>query len=292
MNESLPIQALTDTHPAQVVDFLDGCSIIRESLGSRKLHDAHLFLPLRGAMPIFWAASGDPSIEDQLDQPIVELPLGIYRQDRPDGSVRITSPEGNQKHEIIRSVIGPLYHENIDMKICLLDEVQKGGTITLASSLTRNCMRRLGIKPPLYVLAAQDSRARVVREKKTRNYEKMASNSAKDIDANVIAMPLIATDRNALLDTVYLSNSAAIITDASQFRVERNVGAEKLIRGIATMARCALVRYDRSYIRELIDESGGKSLDESHAGKLESWVTRFVADSKPSADRPRPCGDR
>jgi len=284
MNETSPIKSLIDTHPEQAIYFLDGSSTIRKSLSSRKYHDAYLFWPLRGAMPIFWAASGDPEIEKPLDQKSIELPIGLYRRTNSSGEDRTTSPQGSEKQRIISSAISSIYDENHDVKICLIDEVQKGGTITIASSITRNCMERLGIRPPLYVFAAQDSRSKVVNEKKTHKYEILASNGERNIEANVIAMPLIATDRNSLLDEVFLTNNQ----ETMQFIVKKNARAERLIRGIGTMARCAVIRYDETYIRDLVDDAGSGSLDEHHSVKLEKWIAMFIKGLSTTAKRPRP----
>ena len=88
-------------------------------------------------------------------------------------------------------------------------------------------------------------------------------------------MPLIATDRDPLLDQVILSggyrDSYNIL---GRLSVVRNSEAENLLRGLGTMARDAEIRHDEGYVTTLVESQG--ILDEKTAGRLELWLSTLI----------------
>jgi hypothetical protein len=159
--------------------------------------------------------------------------------------------------------------------IRVLDEVQKGGTLSTAVRLTREIASKKGMKPFVRVVAAQDSRRRVMAESKTSPYRNLASNSIKDTPTTVVPMPMIATDRTVLLDTVLLEGAQ---NDWSKFperlTVARNEKACMLFSTLGSLARNDELRHDSDFLREFIDAQGEMGM--KAANRIEGWMQHLV----------------
>src|SRR5665213_2004259 len=140
MSEGLHKSALEmlmlQTPPQDARSFFMGSLSIREVLQARE--GTTVLLPLRGAMPMFWAADGLSEIERPAvwEGKKVELPLGTYHYTGEDGSPRLRSPSRRAKRQIIdKALTDALVVE--DAELTLIDEIQGGGTVT---HLVRGCL--------------------------------------------------------------------------------------------------------------------------------------------------------
>lgn len=273
-----PLEAVVvRDNPYQLGMFATGTSIARRALASINPESTLTIVPLRGAMPIVWAAGGLDDLEPALDNTFIEVPLTYTHH---DGSLRTASPRRNEKPGIIRAYVAQALRDGernpADTSLMIIDEVQKGGTLGTAVEATRSVMRAQGIQGDLQVIAAQDSRRKVAAQAKTKMYRNLASNSVEHARTTVVPMPLIATDRVPLLDTITLVGDARVDSGrlAEQLTVQRNHDAETLFRSIGSMARVADVRHDEGFVRTLIDQQGIQS--ERASARVEGWFQRFI----------------
>ncbi len=279
-----PFETLLTVRPFQVVEFLDGASAIRNVLTARSHTTSTLITPLRGALPLLWATEGFEGIEPPLPVHVHEIALGLFKYTSHTGETRTTSPSYEQKAGLLEDLFSGLSNEQVK-RLLLLDEVQKGGTISTAAHIIQKILQKNYPSHRLGIIAAQDSRLPVMRQPKTQTYELIASNSLDDIRTNVIPMPLIATDRDALLDGVFLSGSRHDSHLAShRFTVVRNKRAEILFRMLGSIARDPNVRHDDSFISKFIDTQGG--LSESVAARTEFWLPKLLSYLDGNADKP------
>lgn len=270
--EKSPLETLTSVRPFQTVEFLDGTNSVRNILSARQHEGSAVLIPLRGAMPIIWAAEG---IFENESLPIdkVELPIGLFNYVNFMGKFTSTSPNYEQKFLIVERILSA--RREIGKRLLVLDEVQKGGTISSLVQILQQLSLR-GITPPhMNVVAAQDSRQPILRQKKTSSYRSIASNSIPTLKTNVIPMPLITTDRVALLDSINLQHSSPNLPTIGDFlSVSRNIKAEYLLRSLGSMARNQELRHDSYFIDQLVESQGG--LTERAAAKIEFWLPKVV----------------
>lgn len=259
--------------------FAIGANAIRHQLASLSPDRAITITPLRGAMPMVWAAEGDIGTEGRLDNSFLELPIGEFTYESLEGEAKTSGPNVGQKQKILRTLIDSSF-ENLgldekDASFILLDEVQKGGTLSTLNEIVRSEMRRRGMRPYLHIIAAQDIRRRVAEQPKTQSYRLLSSNSVSDTSVSVIPMPLLGTDKAALLDTVILAGDPRVTkVSPENLTVKRNVAAENLFRGIGTIARRSDARHDPDYRWSLINDAG--PLSERGAVLAESWYDHLV----------------
>lgn len=258
--------------------FSQGASVVREALSTHE--QGILLAPLRGAMPILWAAEGMASIEappTQLSK--VEIPLGTYSYERSDGRVGSTSARRDWKTAIIGDCIQRTLEETgqspENSTLTIVDEVQKGGTLPFAVSSAWRIIEKGGFPTRLHVIAAQDVRKKVVAEAKTSAYRQLSSNSVTGTPTTVVPMPLIASDKANLLDSIHLSGLDQLTTDIiERFTVTRNTKAEELFRALGTMARSDEVAHDQTFLSELVESQGLQTL--RAANRIELWLGYVV----------------
>ncbi len=271
-----PLEVVMKNTPSQMVQFLDGSTVIRNILNARNNDGRIAIAPLRGAMPFVWSSKGVTGIEQDISVQEVPVPLGTYQNVSGEGEFRATSPTYEQKIGILKDVFNTFSDEELE-RVLVLEEVQKGGTLPDVIEIINKIVRKRRSEFALGIIAVQDSRQRVVRQAKTDRYEKIASNSfSPHVITNVVPMPLIATDRAPLLDSITLTgNRHDRYLSLDRFTVNRNERAEVLLRGLGTAARQADIRHDDTFMSNLVNTQGG--LSELAAGRLEVWLPQLIA---------------
>lgn len=253
--------------------FLAASAVVRQAVYQQE--GTTLVLPLRGAMPMYWAADGVEGLESSALRggQTVEMPLGTYEYTHSSGVQKTASPEKNRKKGIIYQCLdaAPSPIESLTM----LDEVQRGGTVGPLVDYTLRYARDHDVQQPIRLIATQDSRVKTAAQPKTQNYHALATNSVRGVAATVVPMPLIACDRDPLLDRVVFSGVHPYSTeDISHYELIRNFEAEGLFRGLGTMMRRPEIAHDADFVRNLVDTQ--KSLSEKAAGRIDDWMAKVV----------------
>ncbi len=265
-----PLETLIMHTPVpQVQSFLRSSKVTRQAIAQQE--DTTLVLPLRGAMPMFWTADGQPEVElpSMHGGQTVEMPLGTYTYVNAAGQEKTTSPERHRKKAIIYSCLNEA--EKPIQSLTLLDEVQRGGTVGPLVEYTLKYARDYDVPLPVRLIATQDSRPKLASEPKTSDYKQLATNSVPGVVSTVVPMPLIACDRDNLLDSVRLDSTTPHSNEpVSAFSVQRNQPAEQLFRSLGSMVRRREVAQDASFVRQLVDSQ--LPLSERAAGRVDKWL--------------------
>lgn len=272
------LQAVVLRSPFQVATFVHGTNVLRQALESFDSKETLTIAPLRGAMPMVWTASGLAEHEPAPSGFFVEVPIGTFQYEGDKG-MRETSPREDQKRFIMRRFMrDTIAQHSLDpetARVTIVDEVQKGGTLGAAARITRSLMPELGLEAGLRIMAVQDSRPRMLAQKKTEAYKMLASNSVEGTYTTVIPAPLIATDRSALLDTIYFTGTdRRALALGDHLSVARNARAESLFRTLGSLARSSELRHDATTIDGLLNTHG--ELNIKAANRVEVWVETLV----------------
>lgn len=257
----------------QVRDFMLGCSEIRSAV--EEIDPTHLVLPMRGSLPIAWTMEGDPSYEPPSVVNRLELPIGTFSYSC-GSDTKNTGLNKPQKAAVISECMDVRKSTlDGDSRVAVIDEVQGGGTvIPLMAGVLRAC--RQHTKNPVSLLAAQDSR--LDKRPKTSRYKKMVAGEVSGLQTTVVPMPLICTDRDALLDTVKLSPHVLYSPGASyrpeDFITLRNEPSESLMRFLGSVARSPQIARDPTAIAKFL-ESQPDSSDQVRTN-FAGWLMTIV----------------
>lgn len=262
------LDRLVRMDPTRVANFVLSTNVVRESVVTAG--EALLVLPERGAMPIFWAADGHPEEESGISRDgIVRPPIGSYDYEAPDHSIRKGTLAQEQKQRVVA-----LHGEELRdaSRVLIIDEVQKGGTITELV----NIVRKLRGKEAnvLYVVAAQDSRKKVAAEQKKEDYRKMVAGNTVGVSASVVPMPLIGTDCDPLLNQLWYPGQTRIPVEFTpDIEIRPNEEAELILRTLGTAARNREALEDTSVLdRDVFSFDVG----ERAAGRIEAWREALI----------------
>lgn len=268
-----PLETLVLRTPVEDArSFFTGSLSIRKMLESQE--DSRLGLPLRGAMPMFWAADGTLDIEEPAvpEAMLVEIPVGTYHYTDGTGTPKVRSPSRRAKQGIIDRALSEAGVGEGD-SLSLLDEIQGGGTVTQLVRGSLNYARRHGLKLPLHLIAAEDTR--VASSIRKGSYRRISTNQREGVAATVVRIPLIGCDRDNLLDKVVLPGESDPEHEAeSRFDVTRNDEAELIFRTLGSMTRHAELGHDVDYIVGTFDPL---VRNDEVADKLEDWVREVTS---------------
>lgn len=269
-----PLETLAlRTEPEDIRTFLVGCSSIRRSLESQD--GARLGLALRGSMPMFWAANGLTEVEDPViaEDMAIEIPVGTYHFIREDGSPGVRSPSKRAKREIIDRAFSEAGLEAGE-SLTLLDEIQSGGTVTQLVRGSLHYARNHGLKLPLQLIAAEDTRTASTR--KTGSYRRISTNQTEGIAATIVRIPLVGCDRDNLLDRVDFVGEHHLADDAPNlFSVRRNTEAELMFRTLGSLTRSVELGRDDDFLRKIFDPRLKDNVE--LARKFEGWLASILA---------------
>lgn len=229
---------LVRSAPSQVANFALSSDIVRSSVASAG--EVLVILPERGALPIFWAADGYSEEEKTMVvDGTITLPIGTFDFENPQGKIKKGTLSRDQKESIIGRFDSDISGAD---RILLIDEVQHGGTITEVVDIV-NRRRGSNSSKRMYVVAAQDSRKKVSSGRKKDKYQKMVSGNTEGVSANVVPMPLVATDSDALLNRLWYPGSTRVPTEIRpEIEIIENLEAQLVFRllGMAVRNREAL----------------------------------------------------
>jgi hypothetical protein len=256
--------------PTQVGNFILSADVVRTAVANAG--EVLILLPERGAMPIFWAADGYADEEHTMaGNGIIQLPIGSYDFEGPDHDIKKGTLRNQHKHAIVARHSTTLKEAD---RLLIIDEVQKGGTITeLVDIVERH--RGDEQKTRLYVVAAQDSRQGVSSQDKKPEYKILASGERKGAIATVVPMPLVGTDREDLLNRLWYSGNTRVPTENDpEIVIRPNYEAELIFRLLGMAVRNREALEDTS----LLDDSVfSLPLGEKSSVRIEEWRHALIA---------------
>ena len=216
------LDRITRIHPTVVAEFTLGSGVVRAVIDANIDDSTTLLLPERGAMPIYWASQRD--CDQNIDK--IVLPIGTFNYTTEEGTKNGTLTD-SQKRKLVEQHIGSVQTG----RFMILDEVQKGGTISELTGYVRNIHGG-----EVVVIAAQDTALGHLKANKNPYYTRMASNHLSRVSTTVVPLPLIACDRPSLLDRLTYSGNTRIATDEKpDIKIVPNIGAETIFRALGTL---------------------------------------------------------
>lgn len=191
--------------PGHALDFVQGCKVFAEII-AKETPDIVLF-PQRGAGPIEWTTAAFLDADHTHIPTMVDLPLGTHVMINEGTGKREGGMSGRSKISLIEEVFTRMQEDGVyvpgESRVMLIDEVQKGGTITQAAHAVRNAMMARGDAESLRVIAVQDSRANLIGDDRKSSYRKLASNEQAGVITNVVPTALFMVDRHYFLDAIW-----------------------------------------------------------------------------------------
>lgn len=257
------LDTLLDTPVERAANFALGASVVRAALKSSA--SDFVILPERGCLPIYWASQGLGGLEEPI--PIDELRLPIGTNVSEDGR----SMGGLNKPEKLELIGNALESTGLKEKgeATILDEVQNGGTISFAARGIAQLMNDSHER--LSVIAAQDTLFMHRTSTLAGAYRSIALNQAHYIKtATVVPMPLIATDKDPLLNTLVRKNGTDLKVD-----IKSNLFSELICRTLGSVARRADIAKPVETLTTLLYAEGGKIITRSDK-EIEEWAANVV----------------
>lgn len=143
--------------PSSAIDLVAGCALVAGII--EKEQPDIVFFPLRGAGPIEWATQEILELDKAPVPEFVDLPLGTHHDLQTRRSSNRTGLTGQEKISIVNTAIGRLARAGTlvpnSSRLMLVDEVQKGRTITQAAEALRRATMNLGDNQTIDVVAVQ-----------------------------------------------------------------------------------------------------------------------------------------
>lgn len=263
------LDKLVRLNPTQVGNFVLSANIVREAALSAG--EALMILPERGAMPIYWTADGRHDDERPISRDgLLQLPIGSYDFFNLEGNLRKGTLSNEQKRAIVGRHAQVIHDAE---RILIIDEVQKGGTLTELVTITED--HRESSPSRMYVIAAQDSRTKVAAERKVQAYQEMVAGNRGTVSANVVPMPLFSTDCDVLLNSLWYRGNTRIPSERDpSIIIRRNGEAELIFRTLGMAARNREALEDTTVIDDAIFHEF--ALGDKAAGRVEQWREMLI----------------
>lgn len=260
--------------PAQAVAFAKAATAIRATLTEHVADGVLTIVPLRGAMPVVWAAEGFAKLESGSGAMYLEVPIGVQRRQHEGGGAVERSPRSEQKRAILDHYVSEWLASrgrvSSGQRLVLLDEVQHGGTIMTAARALRSIIRDRGLNEHLTVISALDSRRGARSEAKTVAYQELVANRIPNVAPITVPLPMFAIDVQPLLDRVELIGDGRDLNGMERrLRTIRNTEAERVFRLLGTLARSAPTTSDPTFFERAFEELHGSRELTPHA---DSWL--------------------
>lgn len=222
--------------PTQALDFVSGCRMLMQTIA--KEDPGIVLFPLRGAGPIEWTTEALMDEACRKKPAFIELPLGSISPNLAKPGIT-QGLNGTQKRTLIKGAFDKLLAEGVyvpgETKLLLVDEVQKGGTITQATAQVLDILKEYGDPQKLTVVCMQDSRKGLIGSHRTETYKRLAGNEMNNVKAYVQPISLFMVDRAPLLDVLHLTTSSDEIKADSILTV-RNEQARQFFQMLARVS--------------------------------------------------------
>lgn len=229
---SRPMDHLTaSVAPKEVADMVAGCSVVASVMAKEK--PDIVFFPLRGAGPIEWVCEEALAHEGVKMPQFVEVPLGSHADADTKHLGGLTGTEKLQAvAETVENLVQDGSYKPGSSKLLIVDEVQKGRTITQAAEAVRRAMLDHGDESMLGIVAVQDSRGQHIGDKRTQGFKRLAGNERTGFKTYVIPTPLFTVDRDKYLDVIISDTSASSGAILDRYSIAKNVESREMFRAL------------------------------------------------------------
>ncbi|HEY5441986.1 MAG TPA: hypothetical protein VIJ68_00435 [Candidatus Saccharimonadales bacterium] len=221
--------------PKEAADMVAGCNLVADVI-EKEAPDI-VFFPLRGAGPIEWVAAEALRQRSTVEPVFVDLPIGTSINAR---TRRLSGLTGRQKLNLVDQRVEELVAAGVYVpgksKLMIVDEVQKGRTLTQASEAIRRSMIDRGDDGILRVVAVQDSRGEQIgaQTQRTHGYRKLVTNEREGFKSYILPTALFTVDRERYLDAIVSGVSEAETGEmhSDDFYIAKNVEAREIFQAL------------------------------------------------------------
>lgn len=179
----------------------------------------------------------------------------------------------------------------------LIDEAQSGSTILTAAHFLYNRLQITGMSEKLYVIVAQDSRNGWLTNKRAHGFRTLVSNRRPHIQAEIVEMPLIYTDRQIFLNHLLYPTDGDPLQRPLRQKIVYNIAAIELVTNLAlcganptdldkalqlaqsnqeTRDNQRLSTHLAQWIRGLLSRNGGET-DQVKNKEILNWFINYKA---------------
>lgn len=275
-NQIKALDKLLSTSPVDAAQFAMGTQAVRAAICAN--HPDVLIFPERGSVPIYWASEGLSDFDSGYSSRVVKPRIGTYGM--LGDNMRITGQSGlnkPQKEYLLRQSLADF--EGGGYRFTLVDEVQHGGTIYTAIRYLKEIIP--DSSKHLCVVAAQDS-SRDRTNNMVSGYRRLTAN--RDLRVNTVTvcpMPLIATDRDVLLNQLVRTDgakeSACVVME-----VRDNECSEQIFRLMGSVAAHSLDTEISEALHNLLQDIGDTQTGKEQ--EISRWMNGFVRSIQSTTD--------
>ncbi len=216
------------------MDFVGACAVFAEVI--EKENPGIVFFPQRGAGPIEWTTEVLMEASGKRLPVFSDLPIGTHISINGDKPEHTSGIRPNQKKALIEQTFDDLLEAGLYVPgqsgVMLIDEVQKGGTISQASRLIRQTMYKHGDTGILTVVAAQDSRNKMLGDDRTEAYRKLVANERAGFKTTTVPTAMFMVDRHQFLDEILRTSDGKEVS-LDDFIMRDNETARRAFRTLA-----------------------------------------------------------
>lgn len=215
--------------PGQAIDFVLGIKALAATIS--QINPDVIFLPERGAMPLWWSAREFLQAQSDSNLPrIVNLSTG-------EGVDNITGRnfgiKDDQKGEVIKQQIQILLDQGFKItRPLLIDEVHTGSTLTHAARHLSSAFAEFGIPEDLRILAIQDNRKKILQRKKYHGFVRLVTNALPIYQTSMLTIPLFYVDRQSMLNHLIRPETANPDRSHLMTMTMHNTDAEQTFRNL------------------------------------------------------------
>lgn len=272
-NAIRPLDVFVGMQAQEVGSFIKGSQVIAAKV--QHIQPDAIFIPERGARPFEWMIEAMRSPDSPAFN-YLHLPIGTH------ADVDTSKLEGVKPHFKYEAIKGVVEHAIRDRGITfsrplIIDEVQKGTTLSAATRYLLDIFKEKGIESVLHVIAAQDNRDGSLHFEKNEHYKDLLTNSNPQCEVSVITLPLVTTDRRSLLNTIIPPTEMRTRDNAPKMMMTvHNVDAQHTLEKLLWVANNSL---ETHRILEKIKAGDLQTEDLTDEGaKIFAWIQEVLTE--------------
>lgn len=188
---------INHVQPGQVVDFALGVKALSATIS--QIHPDVIFLPERGALPLWWSAR--EFLQTQSDTPLPKIVTLAIGEGVDNTTSRNSGIRDFQKGDVVKQQIQILVDQGIEIKRPLLiDEAHTGSTLTHAARHLSSAFTNAGMPDSLRIIAVQDNRGGILQRRKYHGFVRLVSNAIQNYQTSMLTIPLFYVDKQTMLN--------------------------------------------------------------------------------------------
>lgn len=259
--------------PMEAMQFVKGCQTIFDYVV--QINPDVIFFPERGAGPINWTLD---SLGSLYGKKYIGLPLPLGTHIEIETGKESGLSKGEKRMVVEDGIKRTMELHGPIRRPLLIDEAQSGSTILTAAHFLYNRLQITGMSEKLYVIVAQDSRNGWLTNKRAHGFRTLVSNRRPHIQAEIVELPLLYTDRQIFLNHILYSIDEDPLQRPLRQKIVQNTDAMELVSNLAlaTVSPKDFERALASTISDQIPELDTNEEDKTVRTSLSQWMRSLL----------------